>query len=185
MGAEQLFTDHEVSRAKAHRKLALVIAGLMGGGVAFVVVILVIAILNRQDSPAVTPSALSAASRLWDATGPDNYDLEVKLTTRQTELHRVEVRDGVVRAYSRNGRPMTRYRTFGTWSVPGMFATIERDVANVKRFEEGTAEPNCPKLTLWGTFDADYGYPKKYHRIEWGSDVEVSWEVTQFKVVNE
>ena len=185
MGAEQLFTDREVSRAKARRKLAFVVAGLMGAGVAFVVVILAMAVFNRQDSPAVTASTLSAASRLWDATGPDDYDLEVKLTTRQTELHRVEVRGGEVRAYSRNGRPMTRRRTFGTWSVPGMFSTIERDVANVKRFEEGSAEQNCPKLTLWGTFDADYGYPKKYHRIEWGSDVEVSWEVTQFKVVSE
>jgi len=119
MAAEELFTDQEVSRAKARRKLALVVAGLMGASVALVVVLLMIAVFNRQDSPAVTADVLSAAARRWEATGPDNYDVEIKLTTRQAELHRVEVRDGKVRTYTRNGRAMTRRRTFGTWSVPG------------------------------------------------------------------
>ena len=34
-------------------------------------------------------------------------------------------------------------------------------------------------------FHPQFGYPQYYRRIEWGSDVEASWEVTQFKVADE
>ena len=109
--------------------------------------------------------------------------MEVKLSKNQVEIHRVEVRDGDVRGYTLNDLPMTRRRTFDTWSVPGMFSTIERDVENVELVASGKAGPYTPRLTLWGIFHEQYGFPERYRRIQWGSDMEVSWEVTEFRVV--
>ena len=85
----------------------------------------------------------------------------------------------------RNRQPLNSRRTFGTWSVPGMFATISRDVEALEQAAERRAPP---PLILRAEFDAQYGYPARYRRIDNGSRkgsdaIAVTWDVVEFRVV--
>jgi hypothetical protein len=118
-----------------------------------------------------------------ESRAPANYDIEVRVTGSQPAVYRVEVRGGEAQAASRNGEPLLTRRTFGTWSVPGMFSTISRDIEAVERHAAGQAERFTPRLTLRAEFDAEYSYPKRYRRIQQWSTVEVAWEVSEFRVI--
>jgi hypothetical protein len=124
------------------------------------------------------------ARQRWEANAPPNYDIEVVVRGSQPATYAVEVRDGRPEVALRNGQPLLQRRTFSTWSVPGMFSTMSRDVEVVERFEQGNASPSAPRLALRAEFDERFGYPTRYRRIEWGSPVEVSWEVTKFEVIS-
>ena len=102
----------------------------------------------------------------------------------QPATYAVQVRNGQAENATRNGRPLNQRRTFGTWSVPGMFSTMQRDVEAIERRARPNADPNLPQLTLRAEFDSRYSYPARYRRIEWGSPTEVSWEVTRFELIS-
>jgi hypothetical protein len=98
-------------------------------------------------------------------------------------VYHVSVRQGEVTSATENGTPLTQRRTLGSWSVPGMFRTIAIDLQHaIEPMQVGPNEVN--EVTPQGIFDAHYGYPVRYRRIQWGSDVpEASWIVTKFEVV--
>lgn len=159
----------------------LVLSGLGGvfGGV--VSIVLVAAIAGRDPSPELTTTDFEAAQERWQSNGPASYDLEVKVVGPQPAIYRVEVRQGEVISAMINGRPLKQRRTFDTWSVPGMFDTIERDVANVELVASGQARKETPRLTLRADFDAALGYPCRYRRIEWGTNRDMIWKVQKFE----
>ncbi len=172
-------------RQRSQRRLARMGAALVGVVFGLIVAILIACWMWRDRTPRVASSDLAAARQRWDGNGPSDYDLEVRLEKQQVELHRVEVRDGQVRRYTLNGHEMSRRRTFETWSVPGMFGTIQHDVDNLDLVQTGDATTSTPRLTLWGTFHPQYGYPASYRRFQWGTDYEVAWEVTEFRVATD
>jgi hypothetical protein len=131
--------------------------------------------------PEISPADFYAARDRWQKNGPASYDIEVRVTGSRGALHRVEVREGQAIAAWINGRPHSQQRTYSTWSVPGMFGTIGRDIDHLERRAAGKADQSTPRLTLRAEFDAQTGYPARYRRIEWGSPVEVSWEVVKFE----
>src|SRR5262249_6144467 len=121
------------------------------------------------------------AHERWQAVAPADYDIKVRVTGSQPAVYRVEVRGGQPQAASRNGEPLLSRRTFGTWSVPGMFGTISRDIEAIEKHAGGKADRFTPRLVLRAEFDATYSYPKRYRRIEQWSNVDVAWEVVEFK----
>jgi hypothetical protein len=153
---------------------------LIGLGVGMIGMFFVLLVLVRDPTPALTPEIFHAAHNRWNRSAPKNYNIEIRVTGSQPAVYRVEVRDGQAQAAWRNGSPLLQRRTFGTWSVPGMVGTIGRDIEAVEKHAAGKADPFTPRLTLRAEFDPKYSYPAKYRRIEWGSSVEVAWEVTQF-----
>lgn len=153
------------------------LAGLLVGVVATLVV------MRRQIAdplPEISPADFHAARERWQQNELQDYDIEVQVTGTQGAKYRVEVRDGKAIAAWRNDLPLMQERTFSTWSVRGMFGTMSRDIDALERRAAGKADANTPRLTLRAEFDAQKGYPAKYRRIEWGSPVQVSWEVTKF-----
>jgi hypothetical protein len=159
---------------------------LVGGVGGIVLMTVVFALAHRDSTPALTPELFDAAHQRWQASGPADYDIEVRVSGPQAAEYRVEIRGGQPQAAWRNGQPLTSRRTFGTWSVPGMFSTISRDIEALERFKAGRERQ---ELILRAAFDPRYSYPQRYRRIEWGSRkgsdaVTVSWEVTEFKVVS-
>ncbi|MEX2176040.1 MAG: DUF6174 domain-containing protein [Pirellulaceae bacterium] len=164
----------------ARRVVLWTLAGLALGAC---LTIVVLRVLHRDSVPTLTPDLFHAARQRWKANEPADYDLEVRVTGSQPAVYRVEVRGGQAQAAWRNGQPLKQRRTFGTWSVPGMFGTIGRDVEAIERRAAGRADPRAPELTLRAEFDPRYGYPRRYQRIEWSSPVEVSWEVVEFRLV--
>ena len=81
----------------------------------------------------------------------------------------------LVKVATMDGRALTRPRTFGTWSVDGMFETLQRDL------DTNEVENN---LMLGAVFDETYGYPLRYERVELRTGVHDSlqWEVTRFAI---
>ena len=156
--------------------------GLIVGTLVGLVVTLVILRWRVYDpTPALSAEALREARELWRQRGPSDYDVEVRVEGPQPGTYRVSVRGGQAIKAFRNDRPLTQQRTFGTWSVPGMFATIGRDVEQVERRASGNADRFTPDLTLRASFDRELGYPRRYVRMESGSTRDVSWEVTKLE----
>jgi hypothetical protein len=161
-----------------------VLIGLAAGLVLGLLAMIVLAIATRGSvSPRLTPEIFQAAMARWKQEEPQDYDIEVQVRGNQPATYYVEVRGGDARLALRNGKPLTQRRTFSTWSVPGMFATMSRDVDALERRAAGQADASTPDLNLRATFDPHYGYPARYRRLQYRSSVEVEWEVTRFEVV--
>ena len=94
----------------------------------------------------------------------------------------VEVRDTRVTAMTLNGRP-TKPHIWDNWSVPGLFAIIQRDLESClvpKTIAgQGADTPATQPVYPHGTFDAKYGYPAQYHRIT-PTGADAQWRVTSF-----
>ena len=157
----------------------------MGIGVGVVIALIWLRQRTYDPTPDLTPQIFEAAHERWKSTAPLNYDIQVRVTGPQAAVYRVEVRDGEPQAAWRNDQPLTSRRTFGTWSVPGMFSTMSRDVEAIERAAE--AHRQLP-LILRATFHSTYGYPEHYRRIDNGSRkggdaIAVTWDVIDFRVV--
>ncbi len=157
----------------------------VGIGIGLVIVLYVARQANYDPTPTLTPALFEAAHERWKAAAPPSYDIEVHVTGPQAATYRVEVRDGEPQAAWRNGQPLITRRTFGTWSVPGMFATMSRDVEAIER---AVARGGQLPLVLRAEFDSQYNYPAKYRRIDNGSRkgsdaIAVTWDVVEFRVV--
>lgn len=154
-----------------------------GGAIALGVAIALGFILLRQriadPTPLLTSERFEAAWERWRKTGPSDYVIQVRVTGSQPATYRVLVEDGEAREAFRNGQPLQQRRTFETWSVPGMFSTIEADLTRQQGKVPAGVAP--ARMTLRAEFDPEFGYPRKYRRIEWGQGIEVNWEVEKFE----
>ncbi len=152
-------------------------------GVVAVSLLAVFVVANLLRAPDVSRERFEAAKKLWLQKRPSSYDIQIKVSGRQPAVYEVQVRSGVAVAATRNGYALNRPHAIGTWSVDGMFDTMERDLENVERHATGKAPPGTPRVTIWGRFDPDYGYPANFTRVQWDNNYEVVWEVTKFEVV--
>jgi hypothetical protein len=143
--------------------------------------------VNYDPTPLLTPQHYYSARDRWRANGPKDYDVEIKVSGPQAATYRVQVRGGLAQAAWRNGHPLQQRRTFGTWSVDGMFSTIARDIDVLERRAAGQADINETELILRAEFDPQHSYPRIYKRIEWGSRrgstaTTAEWVVEEFRV---
>jgi hypothetical protein len=174
---------------RSHRLRGFVLWTIAGLAIGLVAALVVLRIINQDPTPSLTPAIYEAARQRWNASPLPDYDIQIRVTGPQAAVYRVEVRDGQPQAAWRNDRPLNQRRTFGTWSVPGMFSTIGRDVEVVERRAAGRAKPGEVELILKAEFDPRYSFPRRYQRIEWGSRrgsdaITVTWQVTDFRVVS-
>ena len=151
--------------------------------------------------PALTRTEFAVAWQRWEQAAPANYTIEIEVSGRQAAVYRVEVRAGEVISASHNGTPLPNRRTWFTWSVPGMFETMEGDLRVIEGAASNAAAPqgtgpvsgpatgnaaNSPsRLTLRAEFDPRYGFPSRYQRFEWGAKVDAQWRVREFVPVLE
>jgi hypothetical protein len=166
-----------LARSESLRRTA---AGLLVGTLLGLIVTLVILRWWFADrTPPLTEDALRSARQRWKQAGPASYNVEIRVQGPQPATYRVEVRDGQAVAAFRNGRPLLQRRTFGTWSVPGMFGTIDRDLAQLKQQREKGEQ----QLTLRADFDPVTGMPRRYVRMERSAAADVIWDVTRFEEI--
>jgi hypothetical protein len=193
--------DGETKAKPGRRRSVLVLTALLGAVAGLGAAVFIWALVIRESLPELTPAEFDAAQQRWRAYGPVDYHITVEVEGRQAATYQVEVRDGQPVAAFRNGRPLTQRRTWGTWSVPGMFGTLESDFHHLEAVASGAAVETTPRLSLYGVFDPQYGYPARYRRVMWGgagqsmahrigqgqvvgesADAEVSWRVVEFAV---
>ena len=148
------------------------------------IVLLVLLILGRGERlPDLTPENLEAARRRWEENGPKGYDLDVVLSGSQMGKIHVEVRDRKVTAMTRNGVTPKQERTWEYWTVPGQFDTIEDEMEKAGDPVNGFPAPPGSKVIQKAEFDPDSGYPRRYHRVVLGTQLEIRWEVIRFEPV--
>ncbi len=90
--------------------------------------------------PALTRERLAEAESLWQRNQPENYDLNLAIRGERPGPVHVEVRGGEVVAMTRDGRTPDQ-RTWRTWSVPGQFEMLEREIVLA---EDPQHEANMP-----------------------------------------
>jgi Family of unknown function (DUF6174) len=135
-----------------------------------------------QRPPVMDAHQFDMARKRWDENRIPNYRVEIVVEGAQPATYVVEVRDGTAVKALRNGNPLTQLRTFATWSVDGMFGTLESDVASLEsQLEKSGASGSPPTLMLRAEFDPKYGYPKRYFRADWQRNLETLWTVTRFE----
>jgi hypothetical protein len=158
-------------------------ATVVGFAVTTLVLIGLHFVADRQLQP-LTRNAYEAAWQRWQQNGPKSYQLEVEVTGRQAARYQVRVERGEAVSATRDGVPLKQHRVWFTWTVPGMFETIQRDLEQLERAQRG--EPNSRGLTVLVFFDPELGYPVRYLRAEQlgpGVNPEAGWTVKQFDIL--
>jgi len=167
--------------AAARRFVGFTFLGICLG---LAVMLIVMRQANYDSTPSLSPEQFHAAYEHWKSHKIPSYDIEVKVNGPQAAMYRVEVRDNEPIAAWRNEQPLLSQRTFGTWSIPGMFSTISRDVEAIER---SRADRKQLPLILRAAFHPEHGYPERYRRIDNGSrkggdSIAVTWDVVAFRV---
>lgn len=158
---------------------------LVGVLIGLILVVVALRHYSYDPTPELTPHSFAAALERWQSREISDYDAEIRVTGPQPATYRVQVRGGEAQAAWRNGSPLRTRRTFGTWSVPGMFSTISRDLAAL---ELAAREGRPPPLIVRARFQDQWGYPERYQRIDNGSrrggdSSTVTWDVLHFQVI--
>jgi hypothetical protein len=105
--------------------------------------------------------------------------MDIELRGAQPGRVQVTVRNRVVAAETRDGR-VPKEHTWETWTVPGMFNTIETDMEIAENPEQAIQASPGTKWQLRCEFDPVTGLPRRYHRLASGGP-EVYWRVTRFE----
>jgi hypothetical protein len=151
---------------------ALTIAGIVIGLKLFV-----------DPIPALTDSQLQEAEELWQRAGPASYDMKLEIRGARPGKVRIQVRNGEVTRMSRDGHTPPE-RTWDTWTVPGQFETLERELVMADDPVHEVQAQAGTQLRVHADFDPQYGYPRRYHRYVSGGGPqvpEVFWRVTEFE----
>jgi len=175
--------DSAAEPSQSLRRVRAIALGFVCALLTVVVYVVVYAFVTAGPRlPEVDQQRLDEARQTWQEHGPDRYNIEVTVTGPRAAVYRVEVRDGEAVSATRDGSPLKDRRTMGTWSVPGMFDTIQSDVDHAEEpIQVSPRESHY--VSPRAQFHPQYAYPQQYRRIEWGSDLEAGWEVTAFEIV--
>jgi len=151
------------------------------GSIAFALASLVLALefFVVERIPLLTELELEAAKKRWQEHGPVSYEMDIELRGAQPGRVQLSVRNRVVAAETRDGR-VPKEHTWETWTVPGMFNTVETDMEIAENPEQTIQAAPGTKWQLRCEFDPKLGIPRRYHRLASGGP-EVYWRVTHFE----
>lgn len=165
------------NRGRLSHKATLFVLGSIVFAVASLVLSLEFFVVERI--PVLTEADLTNAQKLWQQHGPASYDMDIELRGARPGNVHVNVRNRVVMAETRDGLVPPEH-TWDTWSVPGMFNTIELDMGTAENPEQTIGAPPGTKWQLRCEFDPKLGIPRRYHRMA-SFGPEVYWRVTKFE----
>ncbi len=131
--------------------------------------------------PDLTENALRSAIQRWDESGPDSYRLLLELKGRQPGTIEIEVHEGEVTHFTRDGVVPRQRRTWEYWTVPNQLATIEQDWDSAHDPHGGFGAPPGTRVVQRAEFDARWGFPRQYQRFVLGTPFDVVWEITEFQ----
>ena len=153
-----------------HGKKSVLAAWFLGGTVVSVVVAFLV--LRNPDGP-LTQDVLQSARERWDKSGPRSYTLEIDV---DGNLHLIQVRDGKVVNMTIGGSDAPESaREF--WSVEGMFGFLEAELENASNPMKAFGVSDPSQVILRASFDAEWGYPKRFFRHVIGQGAGIQWEV--------
>ncbi len=168
-------TGEAADRRLSRRTTVFVLASL---AFALACVVLALQFFVVERIPELTAAELADAKKRWQDRGPTDYDIDIELRGAQPGIVHTEVRHRVVTATTRDGRVPPQW-TWDTWSIPGMFETLDKDMEIGEDPQKEISAAPGTKWRLRAEFDSEVGYPRRYHRLVTGGP-EVYWRVTRF-----
>lgn len=163
-------SEHANGKRKTGRRLVL-----------FVIVIASIAAIPFMQSERmsdVEQEQVDAAVTKWNESKPKSYDATINVKGAMPGEYRIKVRDGNVESVLFNDSPLTVERTRDIWTGAGMLKMVEMDQQKKDRLAEAGNETFVTRAY----FDPQYGYPKRYLRLDYHTKSTVTWDVTEFSV---
>ena len=131
--------------------------------------------------PELTFQRYEAAREQWREVGPPSYDMDIRIGGLRPGVVKIEVRDGEVTAFERDGFTPEQKRLWKYWSVEGQFETIDRELEGAEDPEREMDFAAGTQIILRAAFDAKYGFPRGFQRVVLGGGTEVYWRVTRFE----
>lgn len=166
-------------RVRTSKLVAGVILGIGAGALAALIATLA---LLRPRAAELNEDELARAKKIWRETAPADYDIDVRVTGRQPGDYHVEVRRGQPALASHNGIA-TPQRVWDVWTVDGMFDTIHQEIEQSQHADGPFGSPPGSQVIQRATFDERFGYPRRYQRIVMGTELEIAWEVVEFREI--
>lgn len=173
--------DAEFTDRSSTRVTTAALTALLLGLLAIALMLAVVYFVFAQRLPELTPERLAEAQAKWAQAGPANYTMDIELGGARPGIVHIEVENGEPIAMTRDGNTPKQQRTWGVWSVPGMFETIERELELAEDPIHEMDAPQGTQLWLRCQFNPQYGYPQIFHRAVRGGGPEVYWNVTKFE----
>lgn len=157
------------------RRLAIGAAILAGAAL-----LAVVFFVRHSAGQSVTPEALAAARRDWEAAGIHDYDVEWMASGRMTAHYYVTVRGDKVDKIESIAPDGRRFEVHPAevrfYSVQGLFTTIADELAQLKE-PEPFGQPRGTKVVMRFTRDPALGYPRSYRRNVLGTTQELAIDV--------
>lgn len=135
----------------------------------------------RSGDEIMTAARLNEAEELWRTTGPSDYDIKVETFGPRAAVYRAQIRNHQAVAAFIDDRPIQSLHALDTWSVPGMFDTIQSDIDSQEIVAAGEAVKSTPRVVTWGKFHKTWGYPESYRRAQKGAAFESGFRVVKFE----
>jgi hypothetical protein len=164
-------------RRRLSRRTTLFVLGSIAFALACLVLALELFVVQRI--PLLSEPDLVAAKKRWQEHGPVSYDMDIELRGAQPGHVEINVRNRVVTAETRDGR-VPKEHTWETWTVPGMFNTLETDMEIAENPQQAIQAVPGTTWQLRCEFDPVLGIPRRYYRMASGGP-DVYWRVKRFE----
>ena len=161
------------------RRMSLLIVILLTVPVClFLGMAVLIIVLNGNAPETLTRAEFEAARQKWKAQGPSSYNVDVEVRGKQPAKYHVEVRQGEVVAYTRNGLTPRNRGTWETWTIPGQYEMIAHELNAADNPQAVFGVPKDASVWQHAEFDAQLGYPRRYERRVLTTDLWIEWLTT-------
>ncbi len=151
--------------------------------VSFLATAVVLVLVLRDRTPRLTEARLQEAHRLWEQQGPDSYRMQLRKLGNRTDAVTIEVRDRQPVSFVLNGSADFPRRVWSYWTVPGMFETLEHELAGSADPRGAFGASEGATATMRAEFDPTYGYPRYYLRSVDPDPLNSGWQVESFEML--
>ena len=133
----------------------------------------------------LTPEALHAAQARWEQSGPPNYRMVVETDSDRMEPSRYEVtvRAKQIVKLERNGSPLQPGAGDSSYSVEGLFQTMDQEIDLATKPQKLGAPPGYASYPM-ARFDAVTGRLLRFQRSVGGTKNSIEINVTAFEALN-
>ncbi len=144
-------------------------------GAAFVLAVVVMILVVREPTEALSAEALRGARQRWAQAGVADYRLRYRM---HGAVYEIKVEDRVVAEATVDGQ-VPRTGDLGAYSVEGLFNTLEQELENLSD-PRGPFAGHAQTVLMRVRFNAELGFVERYLRSSGGQGRGVSIELIEF-----
>jgi hypothetical protein len=135
--------------------------------------------------PELTPDSLHAAQLQWEKSGPPNYRMVVETSgdRMETSKYAITVKAKEIVKLERNGSPLQPEAGGSSYSVEGLFHTLDQEIDLAGKPQKLGAPPGYSSYPF-ARFDPATGRLLRFQRSVGGMKNSIEIKVTEFEALN-